>query len=103
LISGEGAFITNPDESAVMQKNFFSELGLERYRAAVLPSSAYSEVIAQGDFSGTVPDYGTAEASGLSAGFNASNEHISALVRISPLPLVVKGMDIGLKTRDAHQ
>ena len=43
--------------------------------------TAYSAVLAQGDFSGTVPEYGTAEASGLSAGFNAINNHISALVR----------------------
>jgi methyl-accepting chemotaxis protein len=42
--------------------------------------TAYSAVLAGGDFSGTVPDYGTVEASGLSAGFNAINEHISALV-----------------------
>ncbi|MDR2393834.1 MAG: methyl-accepting chemotaxis protein [Treponema sp.] len=42
---------------------------------------AYSASIAGGDFSGTVPDYGTAEASGLSTGFNAINEHISALIK----------------------
>jgi methyl-accepting chemotaxis protein len=41
---------------------------------------SYSSTIARGDFSGTVPDYGTAEAAGLSAGFNAINEHISALI-----------------------
>ncbi|MDR1400640.1 MAG: methyl-accepting chemotaxis protein [Treponema sp.] len=154
LITQTGLFITNPDESAVMQKDFFTELGLERYRTsvlstasfsimdkdvfitaslipeagwyivsvvpvqavfsdanrvlfliliaglllaafAVLPSLAftriivkplrylqsYSAVIAQGDFSGTIPEYGTAEASGLSHGFNAINEHISALVK----------------------
>jgi methyl-accepting chemotaxis protein len=154
LITQEGIFITNPDESAVMKKDLFSELGLERYRSAVLstPSfssmdddvfiasslipqanwrlvsviptnsifvdanrtlfqiisigialfviavlaslvctriltkplrslTAYSAVLAQGDFSGTVQDYGTVEASGLSAGFNAINEHISTLVR----------------------
>jgi methyl-accepting chemotaxis protein len=43
--------------------------------------TAYSAVLAEGDFSGTVPEYGTAEASGLSAGFNAINDHVSALVR----------------------
>ncbi|MDR1031429.1 MAG: methyl-accepting chemotaxis protein [Treponema sp.] len=154
LITHEGLFITNPDESAVMQKNFFTELGLERYRASVLSTNSfsaldtevfiassfipeanwhlvsiipadtifadtnrvltkilfigaslfvlaalaslvctkiilkplaylksYATIVAGGDFSGTVPDYGTAEASGLSAGFNAINEHISTLVR----------------------
>ncbi|MDR1073748.1 MAG: methyl-accepting chemotaxis protein [Treponema sp.] len=153
LIAGDGLFITNPDESAVMQKDFFRELGLERYRASVLsPDSfsaldtevfiassfiaetnwhlvsiipanrvfadtnqaliifllisialftiaalaslvctqiilkplrylqSYAAVVAEGDFSGMVPDYGTAEASGLSAGFNAINEHISKLI-----------------------
>jgi methyl-accepting chemotaxis protein len=154
LITKDGLFITNPDESAVMQKDLFTELGLERYRSSVLgaPSfsamgedvfiasslipeadwhlvsviptksifadtnqalfqiigigmaliiiailvslvcariivkplrslTAYCAAIAEGDFSGTVQDYGTAEASGLSAGFNAINEHISALVK----------------------
>jgi methyl-accepting chemotaxis protein len=41
----------------------------------------YSAVIARGDFSGTLPEYGTAEASGLSQGFNTINEHISVLVK----------------------
>jgi methyl-accepting chemotaxis protein len=154
LITHEGLFLTNPDESAVMQKNLFTELGLERYRASVLSTESfsaldkevfiassfmpeanwhlvsiipadsiftdtnrvlaeilfigmsilvlatlaslvctriilkplsylksYATVVAGGDFSGTVPDYGTAEASDLSAGFNAINEHISTLVR----------------------
>jgi methyl-accepting chemotaxis protein len=153
LINQEGLFITNPDESAVMQKDFFSTLGLERHRASILGSSsfstmdddvfivclfipqanwhlvsiiptqtifaqanntvvlilriciallviagvaslvftrilikplrdltAYSGVVAGGDFSGTVPDYITVEASGLASGFNAINEHISALI-----------------------
>jgi methyl-accepting chemotaxis protein len=154
FITQDGLFITNPNESAVMQKDLFRELGLERYRSSVLNASsfstmddtvfiasslipqsnwllvsviptssifadanqalfqiigigialfvitvlaslvctgvlvkplqsltAYSTVLAQGDFSGTVPEYETAEASGLSTGFNAINEHISALVR----------------------
>ncbi|MDR3114672.1 MAG: methyl-accepting chemotaxis protein [Treponema sp.] len=154
LITQEGLFITNPDESAVMTKDFFAELGLERYRREVLsaPSfstldeevfiasylipqaqwflvsiipaetifadidpilmgiltigivlvilvtaaslictriiakpfqylKAFSTVIAGGDFSGRVPDYGTAEAAGLSQGFNTINERISALVQ----------------------
>jgi methyl-accepting chemotaxis protein len=154
LITQDGMFITNPDESMVMQKDFFSELELEQYRSAILgtpsffamdnehfiassfisesnwylvsviPVAAivaetnqalfqilaigvallviaalvtfictqilikplrsltdYSAVLAQGDFSGTVPEYGTAEASGLSVGFNAINEHISVLIR----------------------
>ncbi|MDR2394398.1 MAG: methyl-accepting chemotaxis protein [Treponema sp.] len=154
LITQEGLFITHPDESAVMQKDCFTELGLERYRAAVLGSPAfstmdkevfiasslipqanwillstipaqsvftdanraltsiiliggslfiiaalvclvctriivkplrylksYATIVAGGDFSGTVPNYTTAEAAGLAAGFNAINEHISALVK----------------------
>ncbi|MDR1030732.1 MAG: methyl-accepting chemotaxis protein, partial [Treponema sp.] len=154
LITQTGQFITNPDEQAVMTKDFFTESGLERYRSSVLSTSSfsmmdkevfiasslileagwrlvsilptqiifteanhilllilivgiilfviaalvsllftrvivkplrylqsYSSVIAQGDFSGTLPDYGTAEASGLSQGFNAINEHISILVK----------------------
>ncbi|MDR1249252.1 MAG: methyl-accepting chemotaxis protein [Treponema sp.] len=153
LITPTGQFITNPDEKAVMAKDIFTALGLERYRAAVLsadsfsmmdkevfiasslipeagwrlvsiiPAQAvfgeanrilflvlivgiilssiaalvsliftrvivkplrylqsYSAVIAQGDFSGTLPEYGTVEASGLSEGFNAINTHISALI-----------------------
>jgi methyl-accepting chemotaxis protein len=43
--------------------------------------TAFSTVIAEGDFSGTVPEYATAEAAGLSHGFNLINEHISALVK----------------------
>jgi methyl-accepting chemotaxis protein len=41
----------------------------------------YATVLAGGDFSGTVPDYRTVEAAGLSQGFNTINERISALVR----------------------
>jgi methyl-accepting chemotaxis protein len=154
FITQDGLFITNPDESAVMEKDLFSTLGLERYRSAILnapsfstmdddvfiassfisqtnwclvsviPTSsifasanrallqiisigialcvvavlaslvcigilvkplrnltAYSTMLAQGDFSGTVPQYETAEASSLSTGFNTINEHISALFR----------------------
>jgi methyl-accepting chemotaxis protein len=154
LITQEGFFITNEDERAVMTKDFFAELGLERYRTQVLSASSFSAmdvevfiasflipkanwflvsiiptktifteanrtltlilvigvflfvlatlvplictrilikpfqyltsfsaVIAKGDFSGTFPDYGTAEAAGLSQGFNTINEHISALVK----------------------
>ncbi|MDR1986305.1 MAG: methyl-accepting chemotaxis protein, partial [Treponema sp.] len=154
LITQEGRFITNPDERAVMTKDFFAELGLERYRSQVLSASSFSAmdkdvfiasflipqanwflvstipaasvfaeanrslfrslivsvslfilaalvslictriivkpfqylqsfsaVIAEGDFSGMVPEYGTAEAAGLSQGFNRINEHISALVK----------------------
>jgi methyl-accepting chemotaxis protein len=153
LIDQDGLFITNPDESAVMQKDLFRELGLERYRSAVLNASsfstmddvvfiasslipqanwylvsvipthtifadvnqsllqivgisvvlfvlavlaslvstrilvkplrdltAYASIVAGGDFSGKVPEYSTVEASGLSAGFNAINEHISSLI-----------------------
>jgi methyl-accepting chemotaxis protein len=154
LVTQEGLFITNEDESAVMTKDLFSEEGLERYRTQVLstPSfsamdddvfitsslipeanwflvstiptvtifaesnrilmlilvigisllvlavlvslictriivkpfqhlTSYSAVIAQGDFSGMVPEYSTAEATGLSQGFNTINEHISDLVK----------------------
>jgi methyl-accepting chemotaxis protein len=154
LITQKGLFITHPDEKAVMQKDLFTEQGLERYRAAVLGSPAFSHmdkevfiasflipqanwillsiipaqnifsdtrktlssiifigsslfiiaalvclvctrimvkplrylksyatVVAGGDFSGAVPDYTTAEAAGLAAGFNAINEHISSLIK----------------------
>jgi methyl-accepting chemotaxis protein len=153
LITRDGHFITNPNESAVMQKNLFTELGLEQYRASILGSpsfsvmddevfiassfipetnwylvsviptktifadtnrtllqilgigmllmiiailaslvcariivkplqslTTYATVLAGGDFSGTVPEYGIVEASRLSAGFNAINEHISGLI-----------------------
>ncbi|MDR1302741.1 MAG: methyl-accepting chemotaxis protein, partial [Treponema sp.] len=42
--------------------------------------TAYSAVLAGGDFSGAVPDYGTLETSRLSVGFNTINEHISSLI-----------------------
>jgi methyl-accepting chemotaxis protein len=153
LITKDGLYMTNKDESAVMNKDFFTESGLERYRKDVLSSeffsnldssvfvssslipaanwilvsiipekivfaeanqlltriviiglalmviaalisaalagaivkplrylAKYSSVIASGDFSGDVPDYGTSEAAGLSAGFNAINSNISELV-----------------------
>jgi methyl-accepting chemotaxis protein len=155
LITKDGLFITNNDESAVMKKNFFEEGGeaLEKHRNNVLSSASfadmdssvfifssvipaanwilvstiptniifadanrlltriviiglslllvaavisilltrsiakplrylanYSSIIAGGDFSGDVPDYTTLEAAGLSAGFNAINNHISKLV-----------------------
>ena len=154
LLNKEGVFITNKDQTAVLNKNFFSETGLERYRNNVLSASSFSSiddevfiysllipgvdwilvstiptsvvftevnrllfimlgvsigilllsalvtliytrvitkpfqylksfssVIAGGDFSGTVEDYNTAEAAGLSRGFNTINERISALVK----------------------
>jgi methyl-accepting chemotaxis protein len=154
FINDQGLFITHTDTEAVLQKDFFTESGLEAYRTDILGSpsfsllgtqffivsmqipqvnwtlvttipkdvifadvqrfllrmvlisgllllltagislvfthilvkplrdlTAYSAVLAEGDFSGAVPDYGTAEAAGLSAGFNAINEHISGLVR----------------------
>jgi methyl-accepting chemotaxis protein len=153
FINNEGLFITNSDAEAVLKKDFFTESGLEAYRASILGSpqfsvmdnrycivsvqipqvdwilvttipreaifaevqrflfrmvfisglllvltagvslvftrvlvrplrdlTAYSAVLAKGDFSGKVPDYSTVEAAGLSTGFNAINEHISALV-----------------------
>lgn len=157
LITKDGLFITNSDESAVMQKDFFAEWNggaLEKYRSDILTSASfsamdsdvfvssslipqsgwilvstlpaevifagantlliralvtgiilliasaiaaialsgiivkplrylasYSTVIANGNFSGEAPDYVAAEAAGLSAGFNAINEHISGLVK----------------------
>ncbi|MDR0708351.1 MAG: cache domain-containing protein, partial [Treponema sp.] len=42
LITQEGLFITSPDESAVMQKDLFTELGLVHYRASVLGSPSFS-------------------------------------------------------------
>ncbi|MDR3334120.1 MAG: methyl-accepting chemotaxis protein [Treponema sp.] len=42
---------------------------------------AFSAELAAGDFSGTSPDYGTAEAVRLSDGFNMINENISGLVK----------------------
>jgi methyl-accepting chemotaxis protein len=154
FINTQGLFITNSDPAAVLKKDFFTESGLEAYRASILGSpqfsvmdaryfiasvqipqvnwiliitipkevifaeiqrfllrmilissllliltagvslgftrllvkplrdlTAYSAVLADGDFSGNVPEYSTMEASGLSAGFNAINEHISVLVR----------------------
>jgi methyl-accepting chemotaxis protein len=155
LITKEGLFITNPDQSMVMEKNLFTELGLERYRSGILNAesffsamdaevfiasqripqadwyvvsivpthvivleaddallqivlisaalfiaaivlslfctrimvkplrdlTAYSAVLAQGDFSGIIPEYSTAEAAHLSAGFNTINEHVSGLLK----------------------
>ncbi|MDR1900439.1 MAG: methyl-accepting chemotaxis protein [Treponema sp.] len=43
LINKEGLFITNPDESAVMARNFFAETGLERYRSEVLSPDSFFE------------------------------------------------------------
>jgi methyl-accepting chemotaxis protein len=41
----------------------------------------FSAELAQGDFSGTTPDYGIAEAARLSEGFNMISENISGLVK----------------------
>jgi methyl-accepting chemotaxis protein len=46
LLNGNGFFITHSDPQAVMQKNFFTEMGFEQYRSAVLASS--SEFFAEG-------------------------------------------------------
>jgi methyl-accepting chemotaxis protein len=154
FVNNKGIFVTHNDPEAVLQKDFFTESGLEAYRNVLLSSpqfsvmdtqyfivsvqipevnwvlittiprevilaevqrflfrmifisglllvltagvslgvtrvivkplrslTDYATVVACGDFSSTVPEYGTAEVSGLSAGFNAINEHISALVR----------------------
>ncbi|MDR1300880.1 MAG: PDC sensor domain-containing protein, partial [Treponema sp.] len=42
LITPIGQFITNPDEQAVMTKDFFTESGLERYRGSVLSAPSFS-------------------------------------------------------------
>jgi sensor histidine kinase YesM len=42
LITQSGLFITHADESAVMTKDFFTELGLEPYRTQVLSASSFS-------------------------------------------------------------
>ncbi|MDR1324774.1 MAG: methyl-accepting chemotaxis protein [Treponema sp.] len=44
LLNKEGAFITNKDQTAVLNKNFFSEMGLERYRNNVLSASLFSDM-----------------------------------------------------------
>jgi methyl-accepting chemotaxis protein len=60
---------------------------------------SYSAVIAQGDFSGTLPEYGTAEVSGLSQGFNAINSHISALItNITSSFQLMRSRDTALQT-----
>ncbi|MDR2803452.1 MAG: methyl-accepting chemotaxis protein, partial [Treponema sp.] len=42
LITKDGLFMTNNDESAVMKKDFFTEMGLERYRGDILSSNSFS-------------------------------------------------------------
>ncbi|MDR1867893.1 MAG: methyl-accepting chemotaxis protein [Treponema sp.] len=158
FLSNQGIFMTNPDQEAVLNKDFFRESGLESYRNSVLGLDAdtptfsainaeafiyavfipgpewllvttiprsvifretnritfmlialvlvflivvslisigitrklihplqelerFSGTIAQGDFSGIVPDYQTKETALLSAGFNAINANISGLVK----------------------
>jgi methyl-accepting chemotaxis protein len=44
LVNQAGLFITNPDESAVMARDFFAETGLERYRSQVLSSPSFSVI-----------------------------------------------------------
>jgi methyl-accepting chemotaxis protein len=44
LLNKEGVFITNKDHAAVLNKNFFSETGLERYRNNVLSASSFSSI-----------------------------------------------------------
>ena len=41
LITSEGMFITHDDINAIMEKNLFTELNLERYRELVLSSSEF--------------------------------------------------------------
>ncbi|MDR0584901.1 MAG: methyl-accepting chemotaxis protein [Treponema sp.] len=154
LINDQGLFVSHADISAVMQKDFFAESGLENYRERILSSpsfsnmdknnfiysskipntgwvlvstipvsavfaeansllagtvlmglaimaisiallivfssiavkplkrlQAFSQLIAQGDFSGVSPIYGTKEAAMLSGGFNSINENVSGLVK----------------------
>jgi methyl-accepting chemotaxis protein len=63
--------------SAILAFLFCTRIIVKPFRSL----TAFSARIAGGDFSGTVSDYGTAEASALSAGFNTINERISALVK----------------------
>jgi methyl-accepting chemotaxis protein len=42
FLNKEGLFITNPDSTAVLSKDFFTEAGLESYRNRVLSSSSFS-------------------------------------------------------------
>ncbi|MDR2518372.1 MAG: hypothetical protein LBD13_03040 [Spirochaetaceae bacterium] len=44
LLNKEGRFITNPDTSAILAKDFAPELGLERYRGEVLSSASFFKV-----------------------------------------------------------
>jgi methyl-accepting chemotaxis protein len=44
LLTPEGRFITNDDESAVMTEDFFTELGLEAYRQGVLSAPSFAEM-----------------------------------------------------------
>jgi methyl-accepting chemotaxis protein len=43
LLSKDGLFITHPDKSAVMNKNFFEEYGLTQYKSRMLSSPTFSE------------------------------------------------------------
>jgi len=42
LINREGRFITHPDPNAVLERNFFADLGLGQYRGGILGSSSFS-------------------------------------------------------------
>jgi methyl-accepting chemotaxis protein len=154
LINQDGLFVTHADANAVMQKDFFTESGLARYRNNILGSGsffkmdkdffiysssipdanwvlvstipagavfkdvnrfmfvmilfglvllvaisviliffsrkmvkplqsleAFSADLANGNFSGVSPDYGTRETSMLSQGFNVINESVSNLIK----------------------
>ncbi|MDR2495450.1 MAG: methyl-accepting chemotaxis protein [Spirochaetaceae bacterium] len=42
IINSAGLFISHPDENAVLQKNFFTEVGFEQYKAEALSSPLFT-------------------------------------------------------------
>jgi methyl-accepting chemotaxis protein len=44
LLNNEGLFITHPDPSVIMTKNFFTEMNLERFRNNVLSPDVFSRI-----------------------------------------------------------
>ncbi|MDR2483658.1 MAG: methyl-accepting chemotaxis protein [Treponema sp.] len=57
LLNKEGRFITHPDSEAVMEKNFFTELGLEQYREQMLGAPVFTVLDSQVFlYSALIPD-----------------------------------------------
>ncbi|MDR2536054.1 MAG: methyl-accepting chemotaxis protein [Treponema sp.] len=44
IVNTEGLFISHPDSSAVLTKNFFTDLNLEHYRENILASPSFSNI-----------------------------------------------------------